>query len=127
MGAIEEAKTVIRAHEEFSSAGDLDGILSNMDEDVVFLVPDSPLVEGREAVRSLYESLFAMGSWEFGHDYSAATEVGDLVLLHGIARGSLTPEGQEAAPFANNFMITMRRAADGRYRTWRVAFAPGGE
>ena len=58
---------------------------------------------------------------------SSATEIGDLVFLHRVARGSMTPTDQEAVPLSNNFMITMRRDADGRFRIWRAAFAPRGE
>ena len=124
---IDQAKAVVRSHEGLVADGHLEGILSNMDADVVILAPESPLVGGLEAVRGLYAGLLAMGSWDFGHDYVAASEGGDFVFLHGVARGSMTsPEG-EATAMSNNFMITMRRDAEGRFRFWRVAFAPSGE
>ncbi len=127
MGAIEEAKAVISAHEGLFAAGDIDGVMSNMDEDVTVLAADCPPAEGHEAVRSLYESLLALGSWEFSHDYSPATVVADLVVLHGVARGSLTQDGAQSVAFANNFLIVMRRGTDGQYRAWRASFAPSGE
>ncbi len=127
MEAIDHAKAVIKAHETLVADADVEGVLGNMDSDVAFLAPDSPMVEGRDAVRSLYETLFAMGSWEFSHDYSSTSEMGDLVFLHGVARGTMTPTDQESVPLSNNFMITMRRDADGRLRIWRAAFAPSGE
>ena len=124
---VEQAKAVVRDHEALVADGDVEGILKNMDTDVAFLAPDAPLIEGLEAVRGLYESLFSMGSWEFGHDYSSESETEDLVFLHGVARGTMTPHGQEATTLSNNFMITMRRDSEGRYRIWRAAFAPSGE
>lgn len=127
MDGIEQAKAVIRSHEEFAAAADIDAVLSNMAEDVVILAPDSPLVEGLSATRALYEAVFAMGAWELDHDYPDATEAGDFVSLHGVARGSVTAPGQDPAPFANNFMLVVRRAVDGVYRFWQVAFAPSGE
>jgi ketosteroid isomerase-like protein len=125
--SIEEAKAVVRDHEELTAAADLEGILTNMDTEVTFLAPDAPLVEGVEAVRGLYEAILGMADWKFRHDYSHESESGDLVFLHGVARGTMTPRGQEPAPISNNFMITMRRDSDGRYRIWRAAFAPSGE
>jgi ketosteroid isomerase-like protein len=124
---IEEAKAVVRDHEGLVADADIEGILRNMDADVTLLAPDAPLVEGLDSVRGLYESLLAMGSWNFGHDYSSETESGDLVFLHGVARGTMTPLGEEPTPMSNNFMITMRRDSEGRYRIWRAAFAPSGE
>jgi ketosteroid isomerase-like protein len=127
MSAIEEAKRVIESHERFAAAQDMEGILSNMAEDAIFLAPDMALVEGHQGIRAPYDALFAMGTWQFGHDYSGASEIGDLVLLHGVARGTLIPKAGDASPFANNFMITLRRQPSGRLLVWRAAFAPSGE
>ena len=127
MDPIDQVKAVVKSHEKYAATGDVDGVMSNMAPDVVLLAPDSPLVEGEEAVRALYEALFSMGSWQFGHDYSGAEEVGGLVLLYGVARGSMTPPGGVPDIFANNFMITARRDDSDRYRFWRVAFGPSGE
>ena len=127
MSAIEQAKKVIESHERFVAARDIPGILSNMAEDVVFLAPDMQLIEGHDGVRGLYDALLGMGDWEFGHDYSGASETGDLVLLHGVARGAIRPPGQDPSPFANNFMITTRRSPSGEMKVWRAAFAPSGE
>ena len=127
MSEIEKAKKVVESHEQFVAAGDVPGVLSNMADEVVVLAPDTPLVEGHSAVRNLYEALFGMGDWEFVHDYSGASESGDLVLLHGVARGTLTPPGQDPSPFANNFMIVTRRSTSGATKVLRAAFAPSGE
>jgi ketosteroid isomerase-like protein len=127
MEAIDQAKAVVQSHEEYVAAGDVDGVLSNMAPDIVVLAPDSPLVEGKDSVRALYDALFSMGNWRFGHDYSGAEEIGDLVVLHGVARGSMTPPSGDSDTFANNFMIILRRDESGKYRNWRVAFGPSGE
>ena len=127
MDAIDQARAIIRSHEVYMAAGDLDGVMSNMAEDVVMLAPDSPLIEGKDAMRAVYTSFIAMGRWEFGHDYSGAEVIGDFVMLHGIARGSMTPPEGEPVPMANNFMLTLRRDDTGTFRMWRAAFAPSGE
>ena len=125
--AVEQAKAVLASHEALVRSADLDGILQNMSEDVVALAPDAPLVVGREATRQLYVGMLGMGVWDMTHHYDGADVVGDLVILYGVARGSLTPEGGVAAEFANNFILTLRKETDGNYRVWRAAFAPSGE
>ena len=127
MDAIDQAKAVVRSHEDFMAAGDLDSIMSNVAEDIVLLAPDSPLIEGKAAMRAVYASFIAMGRWEFGHDYSGAEVFGDFVMLHGIARGSMTPPEGEPVPLANSFLLTLRRDDTGAFRIWRGAFAPSGE
>lgn len=121
---IHAAKAVVAAHEAAVRARNLPAILANAADDVVALVPNAPLVTGKPALRALYEQLLAMGDWDFGHDYAGAVIAGDLVMLHGVARGTLTPPGGAPSGFANNFMLTFRRQPDKQYRFWRVAFAP---
>ncbi len=124
--AIQEAKAVIERHEVLVREEALDGIVANATDDVVLLVPDTPLVEGKAALREFYVGLLAMGKWDFGHDYGGAEVVGDMVVMHGVARGTLTPPDGEVSTFANNFLLTLRKQGDGRYRFWRVAFASSG-
>jgi ketosteroid isomerase-like protein len=121
---ISEAQAVIRSHEEFAMAGDLDGVLSNVADDIVALASGAPLVEGAEAFRDFYAGIMAIGDVTFGHDYSGAATAGDLVVLHGVSRGAFTTADGEQIPFENNFIHTLRRGSDGRLKVWRAAFAP---
>jgi ketosteroid isomerase-like protein len=120
------AKDVMRSHEEFAAAGDLEGVLSNAADDIVLLTPGVELVEGKESFRDFYQGLLALGSWQFDHDYSGAEVVGDAVVLHGVARGTLTPPEGGPSSFANNFILILRSQPDRSLRVWRVAFAPAG-
>ena len=125
--AAEQAKAVVASHEEFVRTANLDAIIGNMADDVVALAPDAPLVVGRDATRLLYEGMLSMGEWDFTHDYNGCEVLGDLVVFHGVGRGTLTPGGGVPSAFANNFILTMKKEADGKYRFWRAAFAPSGE
>ena len=124
---IAEAKAVVRSHEEYAMAGDLDGVLSNIAEDIVLLAGGSPLVEGLESFRGFYAEILAIGDVEFGHDYSGGVTVGELVILHGVSRGAFSTEEGEEIPFENNFIHTLRRGSDGRFMIWRAAFATATE
>ena len=124
--AVDEAKAVIASHEQFTKAGDLDGIMTNVADDIVMFAPDAPLVQGSDAFREFYTGLLGLGQWDFRHDYEGAEVIGDTVLLHGIARGTLTPNDGDTTPLANNFLLVLRRQADGKLRVWRGAFAPSG-
>lgn len=52
-------------------------------------------------------------------EYSAAEEMGDTVIFHGIARGSLTPPEGDPVPLADNFILTLKRDESGIFRFWR--------
>ena len=124
---IDQAKAVIRSHEMFVRTGDLDGIMSNAAEDIVVLAANAPLVQGKAALREFYAGLLKMGTFDLGHDYEGAEVVGDTVVLHGVARGTLTPATGQPSRFANNFILTFRKYPDGKFRFWRIAFAPSAE
>jgi ketosteroid isomerase-like protein len=124
LDAVGAAKAVVAAHERIVASGDLDAIMTNVAEDVVVLVPDTPLVKGKGACRELYKNFLAAGRWDFAHEYDGASATGDAVVLHGVARGTLSPSGQPASRFANNFVLVLKKQADGKFRLWRVAFAP---
>lgn len=121
---IAEAKAVIQSHEEYAMAGDLDGVMSNVAEDIVALSSGAPLVEGATAFRDFYAGIMAIGAAHFGHDYTGAATAGDVVTLHGVSRGTFTAQDGNQIPFENSFIHMLRRAPDGKLKVWRAAFAP---
>lgn len=123
-GLIANAKAVITNHEQVAMAGDLDGVMANAAPDVVVLAPGSPLIEGIEAMREFYGGLLSAGSVEFSHDYSGAAVVGDAVVLHGVARGTVTPPDAPPMPIENNFLMVLKPNAEGIMKVWRLAFGP---
>ena len=123
--AIAEAKAVVTSHEKYAMAGDLDGVMSNAAEDIVVLASGVPLIEGKSAFREFYGDLMAIGEQEFGHDYTGEEAIGgDLVVLHGVSRGSFTKADGEVYQFSNNFVHVLRRGNDGKLKIWRASFAP---
>jgi ketosteroid isomerase-like protein len=125
--AVKDAKDVIASHERFAAAADLDGVMSNIADDVVALASGAPLVQGKQAFREFYRGLLAMGRWELRHEYDGAAVVGDTVLLHGVSRGTIAPTRSEPTKFANNFLLVLKKQPDGKLRMWRIAFAPNSQ
>lgn len=121
--AVDKAKAVIASHEEFTRTRDLAGILSNVADDIVLLAPNVSLVSGLGEFRRLYSDLIDMGTWDFTHEYAGSSVVDDVVILHGVARGTFTPSSGDPAPILNNFLLILRR--DGAcFKLWRGAFGP---
>jgi ketosteroid isomerase-like protein len=122
---ISEAKDVVTSHEQFAMANDLDGVMSNMADNIVVLAYGVPLIEGKSDFREFYAGLMASGRMVFGHDYTGEEAIGDgLVELHGVSRGTLTTEDGAVSEFSNNFVHVLRRAEDGTFKFWRAIFAP---
>ena len=121
---VEEAKAIVVAHESNVASGNIDGILDNTADDIVVLASGMPLVKGKQAVRDFYSGLFKMGKSQFIHEYQGSDVVGDIVILFGTAKGSLTKPDSSTVQFASNFIQVFRYQADGKIKFWRVAFAP---
>jgi ketosteroid isomerase-like protein len=120
---IDAAKAVVASHEQLCRDCDLPGVLTNIADDVVMVVPNAPLVEGKAAFEQTYSSLFSMGRWDFEHDYAGAKVVGDVVILHGVSRGAFTPNEGEPAPIENNFLLILKRIGKS-FKVWRGGFGP---
>ena len=115
------AKAVIASHEQFCREGDLAGVLTNIADDVVLVVPNTPLVAGRASFEQVYSDLFIMGRWDFDHDYSGADVVGDVVIFYGVARGTFTPNEGESSLLENNFLLIAKHSG-GSLELWKGGF-----
>ena len=125
--AVAEAKDVVRSHESYAMANDLDGVMSNIANDIVLLAADNALVEGAKAFRDFYSGMIAAGQQDFGHDCTGEATIGnDVVILNGVSRGSLTASDGTVSNFSNNFIHILKRGEDGQFKIWRASFAPDG-
>ncbi len=104
---IEDAKAVVKSHEQFAKAGKLDEIVSNFADDFVSLVPGMPLLKGKDAAGKFYAGMLTIGKSEL-MKYDGAEIVGDAVILHGIGKGTLHQARLKCrSSFANNFILVL--------------------
>ncbi len=122
---ISEAKDVVTFHEHFAMANNLDGVMTVAADDIVVMAYGVPLIEGKEAWRNFYGGLLSSGRQVFGHDYTGEEAIGDnVVVLHGVSRGTFTTNEGDVSGFSNNFIHVLRRGKDGQFKIWRASFAP---
>ena len=122
---ISEAKDVVTSHESIAMAGNLDGVMSNIADDIVVLAYGFPLVDGKAAFRDFYAGMMAGGRMKFGHDYTGDDVIADdLVLLRGVSRGAMTTHEGHVSEFSNNFVHILKKGINGSFKLWRAAFAP---
>jgi steroid delta-isomerase-like uncharacterized protein len=122
---ISEAKGIVSSHEKFAMSGNLEGVMSNVADDIVVLAAGVPLIIGTAAFQDFYAGLMASGTQDFGHDYTGGEAIGaNVVVLHGISRGTLTTNDDLISEFSNNFIHALRRTEDGKFKLWRATIAP---
>ena len=123
--SMEDAKAVVKSHEEYVKTGKLEGVVSNMTDDVVGVIPGMPLIKGKNAFRVYYAGSFKSGRTEVTHDIRGVEAEGDVIILHGFAQGTLTFPDTTMVPLSENFLMLFKKQEDGTMKMWRVAFSPG--
>jgi uncharacterized protein (TIGR02246 family) len=98
---------------------DIDRLLSLVTDDVVFLPPSGPPIQGRKAVGDLYRSLFT----QFDVEQSARTEeievIGDWAFAWGTEMLTLSPRsGGPSIRTRGKGLTILRRQPDG---SWNFA------
>jgi uncharacterized protein (TIGR02246 family) len=92
-------------------------------EDAVEMPPFRQPLKGRQAIRSHYEQMFKGEQMQFS-DFSLkrleSMTSGDIAFETGTYSQRVTPKGGQQADDTGNYMVLLRRAADGQ---WRVAYA----
>ena len=116
-------KEIRRLSDDWVSAlnrKDLDGLLSMIDEDCVFIGPGQPPIKGKAAARAMYEKLFASSS---SIQQTVSIEEIQVVDDWAYSWGNETltfslPNGTHLTFTGVGFAI-MRRGSDGRWRFTR--------
>jgi ketosteroid isomerase-like protein len=97
-------------------AADWDGWANLMTEDVVFLVPNGPPVEGRAAVRAFGEAFPHLTA--FTAEASEVAGNGGLAYNRGAYSFTATPDSGPPLNEQGKFLGVYRRQPDG---SWRIS------
>ncbi len=98
------------------NAGDVDGILRTFADDVVVMPPESPPVRGIDAAEEFLQEFLDAFSVEIELTSEDIVVDGDLAYDWGTVSGTVEPEGGEAQPMRNTYLLVYERAADGAWR-----------
>lgn len=103
---------------EIVNSGDMEAIIAYWDDDAVILPPDSPTIEGKDAIRAYVESASSLPgfriSWEPERAY--VSEAGDMAYM--IERNEITFRNETGEPvIARGKVVTVwRKNNSGEWR-----------
>jgi len=101
-------------------AADWSGLAANYAEDAVFMPPNQPSVEGRDNIRTWFETLPPVSAMEF--EMVDISGVGDLAYVYATYTMTMTPEGSEPVNDSGKFVEIRRKQADGSWLITRDIF-----
>jgi uncharacterized protein (TIGR02246 family) len=99
-----------------SAAGDVEKILSLMDEDAVFLRAGHPLMRGRDAFASQFQEVVKQARIEAGSEIQEIEISGDLAYCWNQLTVTVTPlKGGEPMRRSGPVLTIFRKKEDGRW------------
>jgi len=120
--SIEKDKEMITAvsndRAEAFNNSDAAGIAEHFTEDAILMAPGVPAMEGREAVRNYYQSIFDQYETELDSYYEEIKIDGDLAYGRGVAKVTLIPKnGTESSSSTSKYLNILQRQPDGTWKT----------
>jgi uncharacterized protein (TIGR02246 family) len=110
---LDAIESVTAAWSEAFDARDWDGLAATYTEDALLLPPNSPAVEGREAIKAFFAGFPTVDSLDL--EIVEIDGRGDLAYVRGVYRMTIPSEG-EAIVDTGKYIEIRRRDADGAWR-----------
>jgi len=112
-------KAIGPALDKADLALDWSALVELMTEDVLFMNPNSPAIQGRAAVKELYESLGFTAVTEHRHVLHEVDGYGDIAYARGTYEVEYSLEGvDESAKDKGKTLLILRKQSDG---SWLIA------
>ena len=111
--------------EEAENAGITERFVEVMADDIVLMVPDQPVQQGKAAcaefVRNVLAGLLSRFSRRIVYASDEVDIVGGVAFDRGTFAFTVTPrEGGQTTRVTGKYLWLLRRAEDGPWRMWRV-------
>ncbi len=115
----EALRALIRQFDADFKAGNLDGVIALYADDAVQMPPNSPIVIGKDSLRSGYEGFLEANTVEISSTVEDIQVSGDWAFLRLSFTDSITPkDGGDTTTGGGKWVLIFERQAD---RSWRIA------
>lgn len=102
------------------NTGDVDRYTKMLTPDAVWIPPNHPAVEGRQAIREWLEPLFKEYRYDFALKGSRVQVAGDWAVERGAFQSSLQHRGGGAAQrHSGTYIVLWRQSASGEWKIER--------
>jgi uncharacterized protein (TIGR02246 family) len=120
---VEAIKVLFDHNASVINAGDLDGWISQFTEDVIFMAPNSEVLEGKEAGRAYAQPWYEQLNMEFEHSVDEIEVHGDWAFARWSYVGRYTPKaGGEIIHAKGKEIWILKRQSDGSWKCSHIIF-----
>ena len=114
-------RAVVTAIDKAVSRGDADGYVADAANDAIFMPPDGPALNGKDAIRAWARGAFENAAVEMKHIPEDIVVSGRVAFMHGRSVGRFTPKsGGAPMTFDNKYIWILRRDSRDRWQIIRV-------
>jgi ketosteroid isomerase-like protein len=120
---VQAIKNNLDAYAKAVNAGDVDGIVATMTDKAIYALTNSPVIVGKEAARSLFQTFFSLSRSELSLPVEDVRVIGGLAVARGTWTEKITPKAQGVAPISDSgsWIATFVRQSDGSWKwNWCV-------
>jgi ketosteroid isomerase-like protein len=106
-------------------SSNLDGMMTLFADDAVIFGAGQAPITGKPTIRAWWKGILEQFDVKGVHEIGEVTSVGDVIVMQGQGRGTLTPKAGGTTVTIENWILQIyRRQPDGSLRFWRGAFGP---
>ena len=121
---VQAIKSLIKECSRAWNEGDYEGYMAIIDEEAMFLPPNSAPIGGMETIRSIYQTEFGSNDFDLTIKTEEIHVSGDLAYSHSIWKGSMNPkDGSEPFVFNNKNLVIYKRQVDGSWKIFRAMYS----
>lgn len=125
MGTLDDIRAVNAVFERGVADGDVASVVALYTSDAVVLAADTPIVEGPDAIRALFQGFIDAGAVSLALETTSFEEQGDVVIEVGRYTLGLRVEGADVSD-VGKYLVVFARQADGSLRFKYDAFSSDG-
>jgi uncharacterized protein (TIGR02246 family) len=122
-GEVEAIKAFLDQYEAIAEEGDAETYFTLWAEDIVFMPPNEPMVEGKEAVKAWAQPLFDQFSMQETFSFAEIEVIGHWAFARGTYEYQATPKTEgEAIQQSGHIVYMLKRQPDGPWKIARVIY-----
>jgi ketosteroid isomerase-like protein len=99
---------------------DIEGLVSKYTEDVCFMFPNMPMVQGREALKMAFKGVFDAGVKEINLEVNELIDAGDYVIERSTYRQKIQPPGMDVIEDVGKYVVVWKKTPEGYRAYWDI-------
>ncbi|MFB3779144.1 MAG: SgcJ/EcaC family oxidoreductase [Bryobacteraceae bacterium] len=121
-----ELKAIEALNEQYiaaANAADGAAVAAVYADDAIEMPPNEAVVEGKQAIRAMYETFFKGNANKHAHTAAETQLAGDWAYQRGVYTNTLTPKSGKPTEESGKYLLILKRQPDGAWNMYRLMYS----